>query len=624
MGAKMNSDFKKLQARHEELLHEQEIVERLDSAKQKETLEILLNLVKAYIDEIREESAKIVAPQERDQLRAILRYWSGFVYKHTETYPETDLRPAEGNYHQNQLALIALIKERPILILIVIGVFVTILFLVWRLDLLGVYGAIAPTSTATPTYTPTLPHIISVTSTFTPTSIPSTTPSSTPKLTPTPTYTPSPSLTPTQDLSSISVLLQEPQNGSEVLPRARLSGTFSNLRPGWSIHAVLQPISQGGLLFPAADFFMVPSNQVSGNWQFEVLFGSSFELQTSERYIIQMIVATSDAGRNYLANAVTTGIEEIPSEFISFPQLTTVNRSAYDEINEVRIVFYSASQANTYDIFTMKLDGTDIRQLTNTPNISEIAPSLSPTGDRIAYLQLASGETTDEIRYSLWVMDSSGQNPTMLVDNLDINIYPQPVPVWSPDSKYIAYNTQVPNQSNVWLYQIFLYNVETGVSTQFTDDILSSTYPSWMPDSETVIFRNRVGIWSKNIRTGETTKVFDDRASVETHLAVSPDGNNVAFTYFTDTSASGNRDIYSLDLTTDGLQQITSHSGLDWMPRWHPDGNSIYFESHRDTGIPSIWMANADGSGERQISSSNKAEYSPFVGLMRAYLPREP
>jgi len=36
----------------------------------------------------------IPAPRERDQLRAILRFWASYVYDHTGTYPETTLRPA--------------------------------------------------------------------------------------------------------------------------------------------------------------------------------------------------------------------------------------------------------------------------------------------------------------------------------------------------------------------------------------------------------------------------------------------------------------------------------------------------------------------------------------------------
>jgi Tol biopolymer transport system component len=276
----------------------------------------------------------------------------------------------------------------------------------------------------------------------------------------------------------------------------------------------------------------------------------------------------------------------------------------------------------------MKPDGTDIRQLTSTSNATEIAPSLSPLGDKIAYIQVVTNETTEEEIYSLWMMDSSGQNRILLVDNIVINIFPQPAPVWSPDGKYIAYNAQVQNQSNTTAYQIFLYNLDSGEIIQITDNILGGIYPSWMPDSQKLVYRDRFGIHAINIFTREITNIFDEPAAVETHLAVSPDGSKIAFTYFTDTTETGNRDIYTLDLAADltpsNLQQITSHTGLDWMPRWHPDGNSIYFESHRDTGNPSIWMVNVDASGVRQISPANEANNSPFIGLMRTYLPRKP
>lgn len=78
----MTSRFQTLQAKHEALLQQQEAGEEI------------LTAVHAYIEEVRQESRSISVPRERDQLRAILRYWSGYVYARTGTYPETSLPPA--------------------------------------------------------------------------------------------------------------------------------------------------------------------------------------------------------------------------------------------------------------------------------------------------------------------------------------------------------------------------------------------------------------------------------------------------------------------------------------------------------------------------------------------------
>jgi tricorn protease len=48
-------------------------------------------------------------------------------------------------------------------------------------------------------------------------------------------------------------------------------------------------------------------------------------------------------------------------------------------------------------------------------------------------------------------------------------------PVWSPDSKWIAYSRLLNN-----LYKaIFLYNVETGQSQQITDGLADAITPVW-------------------------------------------------------------------------------------------------------------------------------------------------
>lgn len=77
----MTSRFQTLQADHEALLRRQEVGD------------LSLSEAQTYIETVRQESRYIAGPRERDQLRAILRYWSGYVYTETETYPETTLPP---------------------------------------------------------------------------------------------------------------------------------------------------------------------------------------------------------------------------------------------------------------------------------------------------------------------------------------------------------------------------------------------------------------------------------------------------------------------------------------------------------------------------------------------------
>ena len=78
-------DFQDLQAAHEALLKRQETP--VDPAQ-------FWIDVQRFIDRVRNDAEYISAPRERDQLRAILRFWASYVFDQTGSYPDTTLRPA--------------------------------------------------------------------------------------------------------------------------------------------------------------------------------------------------------------------------------------------------------------------------------------------------------------------------------------------------------------------------------------------------------------------------------------------------------------------------------------------------------------------------------------------------
>src|SRR3989344_5388355 len=52
-----------------------------------------------------------------------------------------------------------------------------------------------------------------------------------------------------------------------------------------------------------------------------------------------------------------------------------------------------------------------------------------------------------------------------------------------------------------------------------------------------------------------------------------------------------------------GLQRLTTNPGQDLEPTWSPDGKELLFTSHR-TGGTAVWRMDADGSSQRDITSS--------------------
>jgi TolB protein len=188
----------------------------------------------------------------------------------------------------------------------------------------------------------------------------------------------------------------------------------------------------------------------------------------------------------------------------------------------------------------------------------------SITGDpgafssRIAYVTVTGeGEAR---RYALEVADSDGVNPQTLYRSSHSLMSP----VWSPDSRNIAY----------------------------------------------VSFENRRSeIWMQNIETGNR-ELLAGFQGINSAPSFSPDGRRLAMTL----SRDGHPNIYVMDLATRELTQITRTQAIDTEPVWAPDGRSLYFTSDR-AGSPQIYrVAFPEGNAQRltfDASSAGAAAATP-------------
>jgi Tol biopolymer transport system component len=80
-----------------------------------------------------------------------------------------------------------------------------------------------------------------------------------------------------------------------------------------------------------------------------------------------------------------------------------------------------------------------------------------------------------------------------------------------------------------------------------------------------------------------------------TDVRLSPDGTTAAVVV--PDPASGNRDIWLVDLGTGVMTRFTSHPANDWQMAWSPDGRRLAWASDRN-GRSSIYMRPIDGGEE--------------------------
>lgn len=190
--------------------------------------------------------------------------------------------------------------------------------------------------------------------------------------------------------------------------------------------------------------------------------------------------------------------------------------------NGVRAIFEARGE-----IISSPLEKGDSRNLTNTTAVMERDPAWSPDGKWISYFSDESGE------YALHLRDQSGMDE---VKKLTLGDAPGffSTPVWSPDSKKLAYTD---NHLNLWYVDI-----QSGKNTKVDtnpygtfDDVLE---PSWSPDSKWITYvkqlDNRLrAVFLYSVDKAQTNQITDGLGDAR-YVVFENSGKYIFFTASTD------------------------------------------------------------------------------------------
>ena len=199
---------------------------------------------------------------------------------------------------------------------------------------------------------------------------------------------------------------------------------------------------------------------------------------------------------------------------------------------------------DSYDIFTAKLDGSDLRRLTATPGYDAEA-TISRDGKKIVFTSVRDGDL------ELYTMDADGKNVKRLTHEIGYD----GGAFFSFDGKQIVYRAYHPTDpKQVEDYRVllreglvrptslelFVTNADGSNKRQVTHNGAANFAPFFHPGGKRIIFSSNFG---------------------------DPSGREF--------------DLYIINVDGTGLERITFEGGFDGFPMFSSDGKQLVFASNR-------------------------------------------
>ena len=253
------------------------------------------------------------------------------------------------------------------------------------------------------------------------------------------------------------------------------------------------------------------------------------------------------------------------------------------------------------------LGGTPVKLL----DVIDSVVTFSPDGKQIAYFvaDTAQGESY------LDVADADGKNARVLASRKMPEFFAPMFftgPSWSPDGQLVACSVSALGKGSKVITVRVSDGAEQTITTKphpFISRVL------WLPDMTGLLMvaRDRevfnVQIWHLSYPGGEERRVTSDLNNYRS-VSVTTDGKQLATVF--------ESNLMSVWVSPDGSSASAAElptGNVGWMGRAEnidslPDGRIVY--TSNQTGRPSVWVMNADGTGRRQLTPDTFA-FDPAV-----------
>lgn len=282
-------------------------------------------------------------------------------------------------------------------------------------------------------------------------------------------------------------------------------------------------------------------------------------------------------------------------------------------------VAFTSNRSGNWDIWTIGVDGTGLRQLT-TSRATDDYPSYNPDGTQLAFMS-----TRDDAAGDIYTVPTAGGTVKKLVGTPNVI---DTEPAWSPSGSKVAFTTgryRTGTNDNVADVAIVPAPGLGSTVIRVTTSAADGEQPAWSPDSTKIAIRSRTADPSGDIYT-----VNPSANSARTAVAVTskPESrpswwtfNSVTQVIYSTLISKDNGDIWTSGwggyvAPADGDRTNVSNTigGDEADPEFSPDGSKVaYVNWDNANGRSNVVLANADGSSPRNLTTlvENRTDTQP-------------